>query len=239
MRLLVRLLAEVLEPRAELLVLLARVEVEELIALKSRVGELDRDLQEERLRLAEAERRLAAERSAAQAAAAQASPVAASDGGATARPGADDVTALLSRIEQRQLFMMIAIAVVFLIALLVLLRGRRRPAAVLEPQAPLLLTAPLPPVVGSGADAAPERPVIDVEEAPASEADSAPPGPAERAGTESQERAESDLPRPRGRVNGVMPETVEARAAMKAGAAIAEAVRAAALGSETDAAAHP
>ncbi len=212
----------------------------------------------ERQRLAESEQRRAEALAAAEAApvaaaaAAPADPELEAAAAPPAAPGTDrpaaapaaaqaeDLVSVLSRIEQRQLYMMGAIAVILLLALLLWLRSRRRLAVVTEP--PLLLTAsaalsePKPPADEARA----ARPVIDVEAAaeaaPAGEAESAPPAGGEPAPAAAP-RLKSEGERQR--VYGMTPETREAQAAVKAGSARIEAARAASLGSESDAAGHP
>lgn len=149
-------------------------------------------------------------------------------------PGESDrLVSLLSRIEQRQLYMMAAIAVIFLMALLLWLRGRRRSVAIEQP--PLLLASPAPAmpgpsVAGPAPAPLPARPIIDVPEEPAA---------ARAAGLQGGKI----------KIDGVTPPTAEAKAAQKAAAVrrgAAEATAAAVpgaegapLGHEAEAAAHP
>lgn len=238
-----------------------RSRVGELVtALETRATEADRlqaALAAERARLAEVEQRAAAQAAAAEAAqreaeqraaAAQAAEQRAAEELAAARqlaaapqlrvappPGEDaDLVSLLSRIEQRQLYMMAAIALIFLMALLLWLRGRRR--AIVIDQPPLLLASPAPAVAGPAMAAPPpaplpSRPIIDVTEEPAA----------------ARARA---VPGGRVKVNGVTPATAEAKAAQKAAAVRHSAAEASArkapreapaapLGREAEAAAHP
>ncbi len=224
-------------------------EVRELSALKSRLADMERQLAargEEARRL---ERALAAERARLAAAEAESEaalpptePTAAEATSAeTASPEITSPGALapmLSRIEQRQLYIMIAVGVIFLVALLIWLRGRRRVLAVDEPQAPLLLTT-------AASGAMPQRPIIEVPESAPESARMAEPAPAvapeppelPRLRLEPGEAA-------RIKVSGVPPITPEAKATLRASTAKAQAVEAQAGGAtpqvrEAEAAAHP
>lgn len=245
-------------------------EVEELSALKDRLADLERQVavrSEEARRL---ETALAAERArvaAAEAkaeAAAQAAEPPAEPPAETAAPSSQTVEALapvLSRIEQRQLYIMVAVGVIFLLALLVWLRSRRRVLAVDEPQAPLLLmtaadieqAAP----VQAASGAMPQRPIIEVPETAPESAKMTEPAAAAAPGPPAPPQRPPEMPRLRPepgeavpiKVSGVPPMTPEAKAAMRVGAAKAQAVEAQAAGAqaagatsqgrEAEAAGHP
>ncbi|MGF1632068.1 MAG: DUF2336 domain-containing protein [Kiloniellaceae bacterium] len=186
-------------------------------------------------RLAEAEALMAEERAAGQRAALEqaAAPVPQI---AVVPPAVvdDDRGSALPRIEQRQLYLIAAIALVFLLALWLWLRGRRRVAAVAQPPQRLVAM----PAGEEAAASLPQRPIIEVaEEIPLAAA-------AEPAATAAP-RTSRHPGRPL-RVSGVTPPSAEAKAAMKAGSVRREAQRStgqaagpAALGREADAAAHP
>ena len=165
----------------------------------------------------------AAEQKAAEARAAEPPPPVV----AAAPPAVEeDLGPVLSRIEQHQLYVMAAIAVVFLLAVLLWLRGRRRAVAVDQP--PLLLSAP-EAALRKPAAAVPPRPIIEVAEELA------------RAGAAAMPRASLHAGRPV-RVNGVTPPSADAKAAMKAGSVRREAERSTGQethGREADTAAHP
>ena len=233
-----------------------RLATEQVAAAEARIAAAEAEAQAAEERAAEeraaaqqeAERRAAeareAERRAAEEAAAARQLAEAPQIRVAPPPAAtDDVASVLTRIEQRQLYMMAAIALIFLLVLLFWLRSRRRPLVIEQP--PLLLAAPAPAVSGPAVSAPapaplPTRPIIDVPEEPAAARASSTGG--------------------RVKIDGVMPQTAEAKAAQKAGAARRGAVEAAArgaaaegpdpsklaedmgsapLGQEAEAAAHP
>jgi|GEM_PF-845099 len=236
-------------------------ETEERLAARSaEAARLEAELAAERTRLAEAERQRAAAadalarettareaaareaeeaaRQAEAAAAREAEAVAAAAQPAAPAAGDEELSDVLSRIEQRQLYLAAAVAVVFLLATMMWLRGRRRTAAAEATPAPLLLTSVAEPVQAPAV--MPERPVIDVpemRETPETEPETAPELP----------RVQPVRTGERIKVSGVAPLGAEAEAAMKAGRARAQASRAASQaafqgggsGSEADAAMHP
>jgi len=229
----------------------------EIASLESRVGELDAALESTtaeaaRLQFALAAAEAARETRRAEAAASPAGevgaaepaapPVSVSEPDSAPEPESEpepesapaagnsltsDTVAALRRIEDRQTFLAVAVAAVLVLVLLLWLRGRRS-AAREAARSPLLLSAP--PEAGTAAGPA-ARPIIDVEETVEA------PVPATGRGRRPAEKR--DWPRPLYRVNGETAQSREARAARKAGAARADATRAAELDKEAAAAAHP
>ncbi len=226
-------------------------EVQELDALKGRLAELERQvaargeearrletaLAVERARLAAAEAEAeAAAQAAAQPVAETAGPAEAPAATAPTPPAAETLAPLLSRIEQRQLYIVAAVGVIILLALLLWLRGRQRALAVGEPPAPLLLSTAAPEVMS-------QRPIIELPEG----AEVAEPVPAAAPEAPRPPQRPPEMPRLRMgpgeraqiKVSGVPPMTPEAKAAMRAGAAKARADEAASPGREAEAAGHP
>lgn len=211
---------------------------------------------------AEAARQAEAEAQARAQAAQEAAQASAPAPEASTPSAAEELAPVLSRIEQRQLYMMVAIGAIVLLALLLWLRSRRRVVVVDEPAAPLLLTAAVSAgQAGAAMPArpvperpAPERPVIEVpEETPQAEAPETEAAASER--LEGLPRVQPGAAAGRIKVSGVAPLTLDAKAAVKAGVAKARAAEASApppstaesklagqvaeLGRESDAAAHP
>ncbi|WP_340119826.1 DUF2336 domain-containing protein [Pelagibius sp. 7325] len=229
---------------------------------RSAAAERERQAAAAREREAEAQQRRAVE-AAAQQATAEAVPPAQPVAETAEKPAVSPL-----QLDQRQIYVVGAVAVLVMLVLLIWLRGRRRTAAVVAPQR--LLTSP-DATASTARDAPlPQRPVIEVparaptpEPAPIPEPVAEPvsvPEPAFAAAPSAVPRiAMSRLPEgARIRVDGVTPPTAAARAAMQAatarrgaaqGAAPAqvtaaeagaeEGAEAAQLGSEADTAAHP